>query len=109
MKRSLTSGLVLLVAAIFLGGGLAMSSETGMSTQKESDQGSLTMEEAIALAKQAHPGKVLEAELEKEDKGAMYEVKIAGLDGKTREIEIDVNTGKIVDTEFEEEEENEDK
>lgn len=104
MKSSFTSGAALLVVTIFLGGGLALSSESGMSTPKKTSQGSLTLEEAMSLAKQAHPGKVLEAELEQEGDGSMYEVKIAGEDGKTREIKIDVQTRKILDTEIEEDE-----
>lgn len=108
MKRSYTSGLTLLGATIVLGGGLALSSEGGMSTpmsaQKKTGQGSLTMEEAISRAQQAHPGEVLEVELEQEDSGSMYEVTVAGVDGKTREIEIDRTTGKIVNTDKDEDE-----
>ena len=54
-----------------------------------------------ALAKK--PGKVLEVELETENGREIYEIDIAGDDGKRWELECDLETIKIIKVELEEE------
>lgn len=59
-----------------------------------------------ALAKK--PGKVLEVELETEGGRQVYEIDIAGNDGKRWELECDVETIRIVKVELEEEDDDDD-
>jgi uncharacterized membrane protein YkoI len=59
-----------------------------------------------ALAKK--PGKVLEVELETENGRQIYEIDIAGDDGKRWELECDLETIKIVKVELEEEDDDDD-
>lgn len=66
---------------------------------------SVTMEEAIKIATTQFPGKVLEAELENEEGKAIYEVEVINGSGETREFEIDAQSGKILSSEQENQEE----
>jgi uncharacterized membrane protein YkoI len=59
-----------------------------------------------ALAKK--PGKVLEVELETEDGRQIYEIDIAGKDGKRWELECDLETNRIVKVELEEDDDDDD-
>lgn len=63
----------------------------------------ITMEQAIETAKAKFPGRVIESELESEDEGLVYEVKIVSASGETQEFEIDAQSGKILKTEIEQE------
>ena len=95
MKQSFTKYLALLGVILFLGGVFPLGSEAQMTASTEAGQVSVTMEEAISKAKQAHPGKVLDAELEHEGAMAWYEIKIAGTDGTTHEVAINAQTGEV--------------
>jgi uncharacterized protein YpmB len=68
---------------------------------------SVTMEDAIKTATTQFPGKVLEAELESEDGKAVYEVEIVNASGETREFEIDAQSGQILSSELEDQDEHE--
>lgn len=52
---------------------------------------------AIAVAKAAAPGKVMEAELELEDGKLIWEVKVMGEDRTRTKLEIDTTTGEILE------------
>ena len=54
----------------------------------------LPLETILQKARLILPGKVLEVELEKEDKLIVYELEILGDDGLLKEIYIDAKTGK---------------
>lgn len=97
-----------ILSGILLLGGIAFSSEGVLETTNVPGQESVTMENAIAAAQASFPGKVLEAEFEHEDDVPVFEITIAGVDGKTREVEVDSQTGKIVGNEVEEDMENHD-
>lgn len=56
--------------------------------------------EAIDIAMTAVPGKVFEAELEMEDKQAVWEVEILSAQNQMVEIEIDANSGEIISQEI---------
>lgn len=59
----------------------------------------LTMSEAIAIAKAKAPGKVDEAELERDDGQVYYEIEIDTARGEV-EIEVDAYTGQILSIEY---------
>ncbi len=56
----------------------------------------VTIEQAIKTATDKVQGKVIEAELEKEDGKVVWEVEIVGADGKLSELYVDADTGVLV-------------
>jgi len=68
----------------------------------------VSMEQAIQTAKTKFPGRVVEAELEAEDGALVYEVKVVSASGETQEIEIDAQSGEVLGSEIENENENND-
>ncbi|MFM8551831.1 MAG: PepSY domain-containing protein, partial [Nitrospiraceae bacterium] len=69
----------------------------------------VTIEQAIKTAQEKVPGKVIEAELEREHDRAVWEVEIAGADDKVTEVHIDADSGAVIDTEAKGEEKKESK
>ena len=63
----------------------------------------VSMEQAIQTAKTKFPGRVVEAELEAEDGILVYEVKVVSASGETQEIEIDAQSGEVLSSEIEDE------
>ena len=107
MKRSNTMIFVLLACGVLLTGSWALSSEgyhkpgEGVSTAR------LSMEEAIAKAKTQVPGQVLEAELENEPGKTVYEIEIASKTGPVMEIKIDAQSGELLSSDIEDQDEQE--
>ncbi len=98
------------IAILSISAGLAIGHD-GKDKDRESVQAmsaKVTMEEAMQTAKGKFPGRVVEAELESEDGGLVYEVEIVSASGEKQEIEIDAQSGKILDGESENEEDHED-
>ncbi len=56
----------------------------------------VTIDQAIKAATDKVPGKVIEAELEKENEKLVWEVEIVGADGKLSELYVDAATGALV-------------
>ena len=67
------------------------------SGQKFSKDAKLSLEEARAIALKANPGKVADEELEKFKGGLRYTFDIVS-GGKTKEVSVDGNSGKILGT-----------
>jgi len=92
MKRlhQITAG----IFSIFLlmGPGLTLGAMSAESEGMSESQPNISLEEAIEIAKKAVPGKVVEAEYEREDEKDIYEVTIASSQGETRELTIDAAT-----------------
>ena len=65
----------------------------------------ISMEQAIQTAKTQFSGRVVEAELEAEDGTLVYEVKVLSASGETQEIEIDAQSGEVLGSEIENEDE----
>lgn len=68
----------------------------------------VSMEQVIQTAKTKFPGRIVEAELEAEDGTLVYEVKVVSASGEIREIEIDAQSGEVLDSEVENEDEDDD-
>ncbi len=107
MKRFITAGFLGATALVLTSFGMAMSHDGKEKAALANLQTSVTMEEAIKIATTQFPGKVLEAELESEDGKAVYEVEILNTSGETRELEIDAQSGKILSSELEDQDEHE--
>lgn len=69
------------------------------NTNKSKGNGLISMQEAIAIAKQNYSGKVTEVELDDDDGHRIYEIEIETNRGEV-ELEIDAKTGKILDVEW---------
>ncbi len=107
MKRSNYLIVPMLAGGVLLMWGLAMSSEGTHGPEDSLLTAKLSMEEAIATAKAKFPGKVLEAELENEHGQAVYEIEIASTTGVVTEIKVDAQSGELLDSEVEDQDERE--
>ena len=56
----------------------------------------LPLEDIIQRAQQQHPGRVLEAELERKGERYVYEIEIADKDGTVWELYIDARSGELI-------------
>jgi hypothetical protein len=95
-RKKLVVG-VLIVAILALGGGVAVAQQQGEPPKV--DQAAA---EEAALS--AVPGEVKETELEREGGATIYEVEVAGNDGKLHEVAVDAGDGKVLGQETEEDE-----
>jgi hypothetical protein len=93
--RKLAVGVVA-VAVLGIGGGVAIAAQ-----QREDPKIDRAAAEEAALG--AVQGEVKETELEREGGSAVYEVEIAGKDGKLREVTVDASNGRVLGQEIEEE------
>ena len=120
VKKVLLGVTVALV--VLVGAGVAYAANNG-SSEKEADEsykGSVSVagknesslvklakiDEAAAekVALEAAPGKVHETELETSDNGYLvYDIEIAGKDGKAHEVTVDAGNGKVLHQDLEEE------
>ena len=111
MKRFFNTTTILTgITVLFISAGLAIGHE-GEDKDKDSRQAmsaKVTMEEAMQTAKTKFPGRVVESELESEDGALVYEVKIVSASGEAQEIEVDAQSGKILDSESESDNEDND-
>lgn len=56
----------------------------------------LPLEQILALARERHPGRVLETELEHKDSGYYYEIELLDAAGQVRELKYDAVTGALL-------------
>ncbi len=82
------------VAILALGGGVAIAAQ-----QQEPPKVDQAAAEEAALS--AVSGKVMETEFEREGGAAIYEVEIAGKDGRLREVTVDASSGLVLGKEME--------
>ena len=73
----------------------AMADDDYIEARRLLDSGEiLPLEVILGNVRQIFPGKVLEVELEKEDRNIVYEIEVLGDNGVIEEIYIDAKTGK---------------
>lgn len=65
--------------------------------QKVHQRQQLLMEDAIQIARQHVPGLVVEAELKREHGQQIFEIEIVTSDGVRYEVEIDANSGEVIE------------
>ena len=109
MKRSHYMIVAMLICGVALTWGLALSSEGTQEQGKELLAAKLSMVEAIAIAKTQFPGQVLEAELEREHDQVVYEIEIASTTGVVTEIKVDAQSGELLSSKTEDEDDHEKK
>jgi outer membrane murein-binding lipoprotein Lpp len=92
-RKKLVIGIVA-VAVLTLGGGVAIAAQ-----QQEEPKIDRAAAEEAALG--AVAGEVQETELESEGGSTIYEVEVAGDDGKLHEVAVDTSDGRILGQEVE--------
>lgn len=99
-KKLITGGIVasLLAAAGAVG---------VLTTQANAETPALTEAQAVEIALAEVQGEVQEAELDREDGVQVYEIEILTADGMEMEIEINANTGEVLEVEAEDDYTNE--
>jgi uncharacterized membrane protein YkoI len=107
MKRSNYLIAPVLAGGILLMWGLAISSEGTHGPKDGLLTAKLSMEEAIATAKAKFPGQVLEAEFENEHGQTVYEIEIASTTGVVTEIKVDAQSGELLSSAIEDQDERE--
>ena len=93
-RRKLIIGAVA-VAILALGGGVAIAA------QQQGPEPKVDRAAAEKAALEAVPGEVRETELEREGGVTIYEVEVAGKDGKLHEVTVSANDGKVLGQETE--------
>jgi len=100
-----------LVAFALLLGTLSFGVSTGFADKTDNKKEHQVVREALqrgevlplvkilAIASQHVPGDVIEVELEQENAGLIYEIKILTGNGRVREVKIDARTGAVVNIE----------
>jgi uncharacterized membrane protein YkoI len=107
MKRSNYMIVPMLASGVLLMWGLAMSSEGTHTQDKGMSMAKVTLEEAIATATAKFPGQVVETEFENEHSQAVYEIEIASTTGEVTEIKVDAQSGELLSSDIEEQDEQE--
>jgi uncharacterized membrane protein YkoI len=94
-----TMAATLAIAGIIGAASLAIADPSKNEYQQLADA-NIQFNDAIEIAMTAVPGKVFEAELELEDKQAVWEVEILNAENQMVEVEINANTGEILSQEI---------
>ncbi len=84
-----------IVALLALGGGVAIAA------QQQGPEPKVDRAAAEEAALGAVPGEVKETELEREGGAAVYEVEVAGKDGKLHEVTVSASDGRVLGQETE--------
>lgn len=102
MKSRFFPGLVLLLGTLSVGVSPGLADKKDRKKEHEVVREALQRGEVLplvkilAIATQEVPGDVIEVELEQENIGLIYEIKILTGTGRVREVKIDARTGKVV-------------
>lgn len=85
--------------------GLSFALTTGMTSAADNARNrgepKITMEQISSQMEEKYNGKVTEIELDREWGGDFYEMEIHSQDGYEYDVEVDANTGEIVEEERE--------
>lgn len=91
-SRSLIAGLVLILAC-----GVAGADDDHLKARRLHEAGDiLAMEQILKQARQRHPGRILEVELEEIGGRLVYEIELVDSKGEVRELFFDARTGEFL-------------
>src|SRR3712207_9485391 len=85
-----------ILAILALGGGVAIAA------QQQGPEPKVDRAAAEEAALSAVPGEVKETELEREGGATIYEVEVAGKDGRLHDVAVDAGDGRVLGPETEE-------
>ena len=86
----------LTLSAVFLNFGLGMSANQSGGDPAQATVPKISILEALKIATEVVPGRVVEAELEDEGDLIFYEIEIITSDGMVAEVQVDANSGEII-------------
>ncbi len=84
------------LSAVILNFGLGMGATQAGETAGKGAGPQISMMEALKIATELVPGRVVEAEFEDEEDIAFYEIEIISSDGIIVEVQVDANSGQII-------------
>jgi uncharacterized membrane protein YkoI len=99
-KRRTMNGKKLALGAVIVGL-LALGGGVAIAAQQQGPEPKVDEAAAEKAALDAVEGEVRETELEREGGAAIYEVEVAGRDGKLHEVAVSANDGKVLGQETE--------
>jgi uncharacterized membrane protein YkoI len=93
-------GTFAIIAALTLGCGSTTATGGGHAQEMELIKTSkIEVTDAIKAAQDKKPGRVIDTELKSKNGRTVWEVDVATADGKTAEVDVDAQTGQVMDTE----------
>ena len=95
-RRLLVGWLILLLAATPVMAKPFNAPLMIMAQRGHSENGGISLDEAVRKAKKKHKGKVLSAETVRVDGRKVYRIKILTKDGRVKRVHIDAHTGQSV-------------
>jgi uncharacterized membrane protein YkoI len=91
---------IAVMAALMVGCGSATASNAGHSQELELIKTSkIEVTDAIKSAQTKTPGRVIDTELRSKNGRTVWEVDVATADGKAAEVDVDAQTGQVLDSE----------
>ncbi len=106
--KQLLGMIAVAISAMLALNGPAWSDDKGKGKKDESKEtvemaakAKVTIDEAIKIATEKVPGKVVEAELEKKHDTLVWEVEVVTEENKVLEVHIDAESGDVIDVEEE--------
>jgi uncharacterized membrane protein YkoI len=98
VNRKLSNFTNLMIAFLMLSSPpIVLADDDHVEARRLRDSGEiLPLEVILKNVRQAHPGNLLEVEIDTEDGRIVYEVEILGKDGVVKEIIIDATTGNLL-------------
>ena len=93
------AGVKCIAILVAVGYGNALASDKGdheRALQAVQSGQVLPLAKVLALIEKAHPGQVLEVELEHEKQQWQYEIKLLQPDGRLMKLQVDARTGEVL-------------
>jgi len=101
-KFSLIVTITLISALSLLSGTSSLADQKADTARQLQQQGDiLSLEQIIELAVEVKQGQILETDLERDDGRYVYELEILDSRGQVWEIELDAQTGELIELENE--------
>ena len=92
--------MIAVVAAASIGCASTNAGNRGHSEEMELIKSSkIEVTDAIKAAQEKRPGRVIDTELRSKNGRTVWEVDIATADGKAAEVDVDAQTGQVMDSE----------
>ena len=96
MTKNFLISFCLTLSAVIFNFGLGMSANQSAEMPPKEAVPTITMVEALKIATELVPGRVVEAELEDEEDIPFYEIEIISSEGIVVEVQVDANSGQII-------------
>lgn len=96
MINRILIGFGLLLSAVMVNFNLEVSANQPGETPGKEAVSKITLLEALKIATEVVPGRVVEAKLEDEEDMTFYEIEIISGEGMMVEVQVDANSGQII-------------